>query len=307
MTQSGVSKSLERLEGYLSLTLIDRTTRPIRITAEGKVIFEEFVNCSQVLAESFRRIKSCNMLKPALTLAMTESLSVDLAPDLMEQLVKQTSKLTMLTGSSDVLLAHLLQRKADIIIVSAQFPEEKNVDRYFLFSEPSILLLPPTFPDKIWTWQDLHFCGLPIISAYPRLGGGRLNSSYFSTIQEDFPSRIFVDLNAIIVPLIQKGLGWALSRPSTLVQTKTPKETLKVAPMPEPLLSRSLFIMARKGELRTEVRKIQQISREILIHKIFPKLIEIAPWLKEDLKVVAEDGIGQISARCAFSAIPAES
>lgn len=295
-TQSAVSKAIDRLEKQLEMTLVDRTTRPVRLTSEGVYFYEEFSNYANLMQESVRRLKESNMVKPILKVGVVESMTADIAPDLTEQLLKRTSSLTVLSGSSDVLLSHLLQRRLDIVLVSSEFSEEKQIERYYLFSEPSVLLLPNSLPHKAsWSWKDLHFCGLPIISASPSLGGGRLNSQYFSRIHESFPSRLFVDLNCLMVEMIKRGQGWALSRPSTMVQTKTSPDVLQIVPMPPPCMSREIYLLVRKGELKEEARKIQNIIREQLLKNFFPLLLKIAPWIEKELIIVTEDGKERIS------------
>ncbi|MFK3795530.1 MULTISPECIES: LysR family transcriptional regulator [unclassified Pseudomonas] len=41
MTQSGVSRAVDRLEARLGIRLFDRTTRSVTLTAEGRQLYEE--------------------------------------------------------------------------------------------------------------------------------------------------------------------------------------------------------------------------------------------------------------------------
>ncbi len=295
-SQSNVSKLIGRLECALEVDLINRTTRPCTLTAEGMFLEKEFRNYLGSLEDALRRVRDRNNLKPTIRIGAVESISGSILPELAQEISKTFSEVVFKTSTSDVLVDDIQHRRIDVGIVSFNYDEIKGLERLFIFQEPSVLLLPKSFANKpTKTWDDLHFCGLPLITSRTDSGGGRLNEAYFSSILQNYPRKFSTDSNEVTVSLIRKGFGWALSRPSTIFQTKTPHGEILVRPMPRPQLNRRLYLIHREGEYVQECRNIQRICRNILCRDILPELVAIASWIRHDLRIVTEDGRGEKS------------
>lgn len=290
-SQSNLSKIINRLEANLGVTLIDRTTRPCTITEEGFFLERELRHSLNSLQLAFTTVRKRSSIKPTLRLGSVESLTSDLVPGLIKEIQNDHSSIEMRVSPSDILIEQLQRKTIDVALVSYDYSEIKGVKRLFLLQEPSVLLLPNDLDvNKKWTWEDLKLCGYPLITSFSSSGGGRLNSSYFSSLSLDFQHKIAVDFNGVMVELIKNKLGWALSRPSTLLQTRTDTSEISIVPMPEPTLNRRLYVMHREGEFGCEGVKIQKICREILLARVLPKIIKIAPWTREKLLIPTLDG-----------------
>lgn len=103
------------------------------------------------------------------------------------------------------------------------------------------------------------------------------------------------DSNEVTIELIKNGFGWTLSRPTTMLQTKTPVGEILVRPMPKPQLNRRLYLMYRDGEHSEEAKPIQQICRKILLSSVLFELAAIAPWVRFELLIPTKDGLGEES------------
>ena len=287
-TQSSVSRRIVEFEKKLGITLFDRTVRPIAPTLEGRILYSELKRHGDALEEAIGRIKLKNALNPVIRLGCVESLSIDLVPPLIEKLLPVTSRILQVTATSNVLLKHLVEHKLDIIISSDLFPGIQGLNRRLLFREPSLLLLPEAMAKSKttpWTWNDLQFCGKPCIYYYHESGGGRLNETYLSSQLLTLPNKIEVDSNTVMVSLIRRNLGWTITRPSTVLQTRSLVEGVVAVPMPEPVLFRDLVLISDKSEDKRLVDLCYKAVRDVTRDMIIPKLIAQAPWLKESIRL----------------------
>ncbi len=284
-SQPSVSKRVFNLESKLGVTLLDRSRRPIHPTQEGRALYYEIKRHSDALAETVKRLKVANSLKPSLRLGCIESLSLDLIPNLIELLLPVTSKISQITATSNTLVRLLLERKLDLIISSDPFSDIKGLNRRFLFKEPSLILMSEKLANKKthWSWLDLQTCGKPFIYYHLESGGGRLNETYLSSQYLNLPNQLEVDSNTVMVSLIKHNVGWTIARPSTLMQTKDLVNGITAVQMPPPALSRQIFLITRVTDDRDTVEICYSAIIRVLRNCIKPKLLNIAPWGCSDL------------------------
>ena len=297
-TQSSVSRRIDAFERKLGLTLLNRSVRPIAPTAEGRVLFHEIKRHADALEETVGRSRLRNALNPMIRLGCVESLSLDLVPKLIEKLLPVTSRLLQITATSNTLVNHLLEHKLDMIVSSDLFPGIQGLNRRLLFREPSLLLLPEAMAKAKtgpWTWVDLQFCGKPCIYYYHESGGGRLNETYLSSQFLSLPNKIEVDSNTMMVTLIADNLGWTITRPSTILQTRAIAKGVTAVPMPEPVLCRDLVLITDKSEDKSLTETCYQAVRSVLRDEVLPRLIAMAPWLKDGIRLYEDPNESKIS------------
>ncbi len=292
-TQSSVSRRIVEFERKLGITLFDRTVRPIAPTLEGKALYRELCRYTEALDEAIGHLKLKNAINPEIRLGCVESLSLDLVPPVIERLMPVTSRVLQVTATSNLLLKHLLEHKLDIIISSDLFPGIQGLNRRLLFREPSLLVLPEAMAKgkkTPWTWNDLQFCGKPCIYYYHESGGGRLNETYLSSHLLTLPNKLEVDSNTIMVTLIRNNLGWTITRPSTILQTRSLADGVVAVPMPEPVLFRDLVLISDKSEDKRLVDACYKAVMDVLREIVIPGLVRKAPWLAESIHLYqAED------------------
>lgn len=285
--QSSVSRRILELENHLGLTLFDRKRRPIAPTPEGKSFYFELKQHSNALADTLLHLKTQNAINPVVRLGCVESLSLDLVPRVIEKLLPFTSKISQITGTSNTLLRLLLEHKLDVIVSSDAFSGIPLLHRRFLFREPSVLIISEMLARQKpgpWTWMDLQVCGKPFIYYHLESGGGRLNETYLSTHYLQLPNVLEVDSNTVMVSLVGSNLGWTITRPSTLLQTKILASGVVAVPMPEPLLTRDVYLISREGEEKAVMDTCYNAVLSVLHAWVIPELKKIAPWVQDHYK-----------------------
>lgn len=146
----------------------------------------------------------------------------------MKNLLPLASGITATTGTSPQLLESLQKREIDLAFVTGAFSEVQGVARALIYEDDAVIVLPADLAAQKkgpWSWDDLRFCGLPLIRFVREGGGGRLNESFISTLGFDFPQRIEVDNNSTMLSLVEKGVGWGGRLLSPLSSGSTPMTT----------------------------------------------------------------------------------
>ncbi len=289
-TQSFVSKHVSDLEHALQVRLFDRTQRPIVPTPQGRVLYAELKAHVAALEETVEQMKLRSSVLPVVRIGCVESLSAHLVPSLIAALKGASSQMLQITATSNFLLRLLMEYKLDVIISCDPFLDVGRLHRRFLFQEPSLLMLSKEMAcaKKSWGWSDLQLCGKPYIYYHLESGGGRLNERYLSAQYLKLPNKIEVDTNTVMVSLVAKGIGWTISRASTVMQTSSLISDVVAVPMLEPALVRRIYLITRADEDRALADLCYRQVVDIIAREIRPKLEAIAPWA-EDKFVFAPD------------------
>lgn len=291
ISQSNVSRTVQGLEDELSITLIEHNVRPIKITPAGQILRQLLLREISVLDERLHELRQTNSISLPLRIGIVESISKDLAPYVVDQLRAECSTITVLTGITSYLLTLLDKDSVDFIICPDPISNRNDLTRQFLFREPSIILAPleAGFSEPL-TWHFLKFCGLPLIHYHSANSGARLEQQFLSNIGISFVHQIDVDINALMMAFVSRGMGWALTRPTTLVQHPDFAKKVRVLPMPEPVACRELFVISRKGKLENLSKKVISASVDGVRNVIFPEILKVAPWAEQYLCIADESG-----------------
>ncbi len=288
LTQSAVSRIIGHWEEEWGVPLFDRNSRPIRLTPEGQILKQELEKYISSFGNLAQIIRQENKLKPVIKIGCLESLSVDLLPRLIMALRYKTRQLVSVVGTSNVLHQQLLRGELDVIFSSDPTASLTSLKRQKIFQEGSLLVLPKKFENsECWkSWASMKFCGLPFIKYHHASGGGKLNEVFFDTSGISLTHQLEVDCNSTMLALISEGVGWTVSRASTLLQNKDFLDKVVYRPMPPPTLVRKVYVMARKNEPEILMNTFIEEACKILSNDILGQLISIAPWMKNEIYVL---------------------
>ena len=286
MTQSAVSKSIMALEKEVGFPLFIRNSRPMTLTPEAKLLQQYLSQVNGEYRNLMDSIRSRSFLRPILRIGILESLSLSMGVEIVRRMIPELSQVTIITASANVLKQRLEERKLDLIITNDISSGDKSFFRKKLFKEPSVFLLPQRIAssNSSWSWENIALCGLPMISYWRETGAGQINDMFLKMHGLDFTERIVVDTNAIMVKLVAEGIGWAFTRPTTVLENIHMLSKLVVAEIKSPVLLREVFLMGREGEFTQEEEHVARICRSVLLHSIIPEIQRFAPWTVSDMK-----------------------
>lgn len=281
LRQPAVSKHISNLEKRLGFPLFYRSERPVRASAEAGILYEEITRHALPVANTVRALQNRNFIKPYLRLGCVESISLPLLPRLIRALLPKVSRISQITVTSDLLLELLFERKIDMFFASLIPEDASRVRQTRLFSEPSVILAPSGL--KLGprpSWEDLKLCGLPYLRYSTSSGGGNANERYLSGQGVTLPQKIEVDFNSVMVTLIAQGLGWTIGRPSTVLQMKDAMKGVAVLPMPAPMLTRSIYLVAARDIDPALYDECEKTAGAIFNEEILPRAARAVPWAR---------------------------
>ena len=287
LTQSAITKKIQRLENNLGVDLFDRSKRPIDLTKEGAVLMHQAKLAREALERTAGEIREGAVLRPEFRVGTIESLAKCFLPSFIANVRQEASRVLAVTGTSQTLISALQHREIDFAFVSDLFSEMQGLTRLKVFEERSVLLMPAKFAaghSKKWTWDEIQLCGLPYLQYFRDGGAGRLNDTYLSLLHLDIPARIEVDSTSTMLSLVANGIGWTITRALAILQNPEKAKDVIVLPLPAPELSRPLYLVARPDESQRLISRVGEVSREIFNNEITPELKKIAPWLLKPKK-----------------------
>lgn len=287
LTQSAITKKIQRLENNLGVDLFDRSKRPIDLTKEGAVLMHQAKLAREALERTAGEIREGAFLRPEFRVGTIESLAKCFLPSFIANVRQEASRVLAVTATSQTLISALQHREIDFAFVSDLFSEMQGLTRLKVFEERSVLLMPAKFAaghSKKWTWDEIQLCGLPYLQYFRDGGAGRLNDTYLSLLHLDIPARIEVDSTSTMLSLVANGIGWTITRALAILQNPEKAKDVIVLPLPAPELSRPLYLVARPDESQRLISRVGEVSREIFNNEITPELKKIAPWLLKPKK-----------------------
>ena len=288
-SQSSISRAISELEKNLGFQLVERDIRPVKITPSGILLQHALLDCQNVIENVVLTIHGENATHIPLRLGIIESLLDCLAKPLLKNLKSEYSNAIVLTAVSTHLLKLLDDDRLDFIISSKPFSHRKDLKRFFLFQEPSVLITPKSLKlAEPVTWERLKYCGLPQISHDKDSSGAAMEERLFSENGLNFIHQLDVNSNTLIVEMVAERFGWSLTRVTSLIRFPEFADQITVRQMPDPLVSREIFLIYKKTALTPMAEKIASEIRQAINDSIVPKMLFWAPWIKPYLFVQGE-------------------
>ncbi|AXG77690.1 LysR family transcriptional regulator [Streptomyces paludis] len=147
MAQPPLSRAIRDLERQLGVTLLERTTRQVRLTAAGEVLLRDARTVLDTVAAAVRRAQHAGRPDPGLRLAMKADYDGGLLPRILAAYRHETAALPvelMLVGKGEQLPA-LRGGRADIALLPVPF-DTLGLDAEPLLTEPRLVALATTDP-----------------------------------------------------------------------------------------------------------------------------------------------------------------
>lgn len=287
VSQPAISKAVAQLENELGITLFDRQVRPIIPTKEATLLREQIIKNLLKIENVIQGLQCDNFIKPCLRFGCTESTGRFIAPAIAIHYQKQLSKFVQLSGNSQILVDKLIKREADVILVCDPYYEQPGLIRKLIYQEPSVLALPKDIANRHSSWavENLQHCGLPMIASLESSGAGRLNERILQQITLFSSNRYEVESDAVMVEMLNAGLGWAITRPSTLLASEN-KDNIRLCPMQQSLEPLPYYLMIQNPNLQNDFEEIAVLCLKQFNEKILPQCLVFGTWLKPLYKTI---------------------
>ncbi|UTW10256.1 LysR family transcriptional regulator [Marinobacterium rhizophilum] len=282
VTQSAVSQCLKQLEDQLGTALVVRRSRPLHLTAAGNALKQ---NAEGILGE-LRRLSArvrgaADQGLVHCRLGLITSCSEVFGSKLIAQLSPFIEQMTLRSGLTPPLMQAFLEREIDILVSNDPLTGVDGLERFELFRDPMLLAV---------STQNLAGLAAPVsveslARELPMIKYGR--HTHIGAYSEVVLRRMGVQANVryetddthTLMNFVHDGHGWAIFSALCLAQALYLTEDVCLLELDRSRHSRTLYLLAREGEMGSIPQQVAGAIRQILQGPVFDALVQRAPWL----------------------------
>jgi DNA-binding transcriptional LysR family regulator len=289
ITQSAVSQAIKQLEAQTSSELVIRSSKPVRLTACGK-IFKEYA--LRTLADTQRVLSDIRVASTSavleLNIGMIDSFGEVASRQIMERIKPFAAKLSIRTGISGALTEALLDHDLDILITSDPLENHPELSRYPILRDPFVMIVPEAFcrdRDVTPQWLAQH---VPFVHYSRTIRIGMLVDLIARRLNIALMTQYELDSTQTLLRFVQAGHGWSIVTGLCLIRHPELLRRTRVMPLANGANARHLSLLCHSRELGNLPERLARICQEIYGNDLIPKLTRLAPWFKEQAYTIDE-------------------
>ncbi|WP_374668147.1 LysR family transcriptional regulator [Ramlibacter sp.] len=248
ITQTALTRRIQKLEAYLGLRLLDRTTRRVDLTVVGRDFLPRARALVHEMTSSVERLKDMARAgRGLLTLACIPSMTTHVLPELLRDYARlhPDNRVRLLDGASAEVCDAVLAGRAELGI-AVQGEAQAELAETVLFADPLVFICKAPHPlhaRASVTWADMR--GVELIGV----------SSFTAT-------RVFMDYqlarrgirldrghevqhHATALNLVAAGVGAAILPASTVREGD--RAGVRAIPLTAPVVKRRVVLLRRQG------------------------------------------------------------
>jgi DNA-binding transcriptional LysR family regulator len=287
LTQSAISQAIRQLEDVLGTVIIDRTHRPLALTAAGQVLLrhaQPIVEDVEALPTIVRQAGSAKL--PELKIGVVDSFASTAGPELIRALLKTTSRLSFRSGLAHDQAAGLLNRSLDVIVTGDAMDELDGLERFQVLSEPYLLVMPEKMPSSAAELGVRELADrYSLIRFSARSHVGAQIERHLRRLGVKAAHLLEVDATDALVAMVAAGLGWGIATPLCLLQVRTRLTGVKAVPFPGAGFTRQLHLITRAGEYGDLPRRVADVACAVLRDQCLPEMRKLVPWLRNQIVI----------------------
>ena len=264
LTQSAVSQAISNLEASVNARLIDRGTRPLKLTLLGDVIYKRTVGILDQINELDRAIEMhLHNTLPMLRLGVVNTVASTAGPYLVRKLDNLAAKWIISSGFAETTTRALVERRVDFIITADENTANSEFLTIPIFEEPYILVLPTALKGE----RSIEMLArtAPMVRYGSQAFIGPAVEAYFQRIGVVPPSHYHLDTSDSVLAMVEEGIGWTISTPLCILKARSSSPRLHFAGLPEPVPTRRIALVARAGENDQLASEIAGTVKEAII------------------------------------------
>jgi len=281
MTQSAISQSVKMFETELGVTLLDRSMRPMHVTAAGNAVYSCASRWLSEMTALKNQLCTANARRmPLLRCGLVDSFASTGGPSLIKNIAHRAEKLSVISGASPIMWEGIKNRDLDLAITMPPPAPIPGISQIPLLQEAYVLALPKSYDTEYRELKDL-VQSLAFIRYSGRTPSGTEAENYLKWLRLQPGPGLEFDTADAVLSMVASGLGWTITTPLCLLQARSHLASVKCDPLPGPAVHRHLVIMCRSGELGKLPEEIVAIATRILREEVFQEISQYVPWLRE--------------------------
>jgi len=248
LTQTALTRRLQKLEGYLSVRLLDRTTRSVQLTAVGREFLPQARRLVDETTSAVDRLKDMSKLGTGnVAIASIPTMAHHTLPAVIRAYgeVHPGNRIRIIESNAAEVSRAVLHDQAEFGITirlerHAELLEEPVLREGFMFfclDEHALAR------NKSVTWSDLSGSDLVLVSG---LSGNRALLDYqLARKRLRLSGRYEVEHLSTALGLVAAGVGSAILPYSTIQEGTYPR--VRRIPLVKPVISRDLVMIRRRN------------------------------------------------------------
>lgn len=247
ITQTALTRRIQKLEAYLGLKLLDRTTRRVQLSAVGREFLPQARTIVQDMTAAVERLKDMSQHgRGHFTLACIPSLSSHILPPLFGDYARQHpgNRIRLLDGSSNEVREAVLAGQAELGL-AVQGEAHPELHEQTLFADPLVFLCrrPHPLQDRASvSWGDMRDTELIGVSSFMAT---RVFMDYqLAKRGIRLHSQFEVQHHATAINLVAAGVGSAILPASTFRPGDRP-DVVRI-PLVNPVVRRQVVVLRQR-------------------------------------------------------------
>lgn len=249
-SHSAISNQIRTLEEQVGVTLFERTTRSVALTAEGAQLLESANRATYEMQQGLRLIReTLDFKRGQLSVACSSNIASIHLPNILATFVKEYPqiKVTIRELTSRQLYAAVHNREVDFAIGPKL--EDEELDFTAILDDPVCALLPlelaQSFGNSI-TWEQLS--RLPLLTQSPETAMRRLLDQMMQDLNVNITTPYQFNQGETIIAMVEAGLGAAI-QPASRMKKLTGNEPIAILDLSAPCVSRTIALITRRKQV----------------------------------------------------------
>jgi DNA-binding transcriptional LysR family regulator len=263
ITQPAVSFAIADLERKTGSALFDRTVRPLALTLTGSLMRQRAASLLADARQITPMLRQVKLGKVALIrVGLVDSLSRGVTLPLSSYLADHAQEVSILSGLTAAHASELLTRRLDLFLGVDDLEETSGLERWEILREPYVLCLsrrerrPRSVEDLIRLAQSR-----PFIRFSARSRTGVEIERHLRRLGVEAAQCFEYDSPFAVAAMVAAGHGFAISTLLCIAEAKFTNRELVTWPLPGPVVTRKLSVVARYRELGKIPRDVAEVAR----------------------------------------------
>lgn len=248
VTQTALTRRIQKLETYLGLRLLDRTTRYVELTAVGREFLPQARSIVNDVTSAVASLKDMSKTaQGSFTLACVPTIAAYILPFMIKEYSKVSprSRIRLLDATSYEVRDSVLSRQAELGI-AIHGDKHPDIIATPLFDDPLMFFCRESHPLselKSVRWSDMSGADLIVVS---NLTATRVFMDYqLAKRGISLKGSYEVQHHATAISLVGAGVGCAILPASTLKDGD--RQGIRMIPLVGPVVKRKVILIQRKN------------------------------------------------------------
>lgn len=284
------SQQIKKLELALGCELLDRQSRPMKLTEAGQVFLGRAKDVlNQIHLVKTELISLDVAEKASLRIGVIEDFENEITPMLLTKLSAAMTKceFRLITGASHRIEESLRNSEIDIGIFTARSEPPVGIDHFDLLKDPYLIVTPKGYAfdpkNALGDLSDLQYI------AYDRsLVMGRQIDAQLSRLGLSQLTRVEMDSYQSIYALVATGNCWTISTSLAYMSSARFWKDVDIHPLPFSSFNRTIILGSRSEWSQTLATDMAQSLRGFLLSRTVQPAHAVHAWLIGKFQVVLQ-------------------